>query len=269
MHIFERCGRAIRHSCFLEQANWLWDFIRPLYEKILLLLSGNRGIERTINGTDFILIPMQLRSLPEIYEPKAWKYLMGQVRLGDIVADVGAYAGIYTIAFARGVGPAGRVFAFEPDPDNFIRLKRIVELNKVSSHVELIRMAVGERDGAVGFSSGLESGSHINLSLTGKTPTVRCVSLDTFFNHQRLDILKVDVEGFEEDVLKGGADILCDSRRSPRCILIEVHPCCWSALGKNGESLINLIRRYKYKIWSPDGQFVKMPDWLGWIICTK
>ncbi len=269
MHIFERCFKAIRHSYFLEQANWLWDYIRPLYDKILPLLSGNRGIERIINGTDRIFVPVQFRSLPESYESRVWKYIMEQVRPGDIVADVGAFIGLYTVAFARRVGPLGKVFAFEPDPDNFMQLKRITECNKGSSRIELFELAVGSKDGTVSFSAGLLPGSHIDSVPKYDAYTVRCVSLDTFFGNQRLDILKVDVEGFEEEVLKGCIDILSDYKRSPRCILLEVHPCFWSHFGTSAESLINLIRKYRYSISNLNGQFVKMPDWWGWIICTK
>lgn len=269
MHIFERYCKAIRHNYFLEQADWLWDHIRPLYEKILPLLSGNHGIEQIINGTDRILIPIQLRSLSEVYEPQVWKYLMAQVRPGDIVADIGANIGLYTVALAKRVGSSGRVFVFEPEPDNCIVLKELIELNKVSAQVELIEMAAGCKDSIVKFSAGLSTGSHINHAPTKGTFTVRCVRLDTIFSDKRLDILKIDVEGTEEEVFKGATKLLTDPKRSPRFILIEVHPYRWSNIGTTSESLFDFIKNYKYSILDKNGQFVSNIDFWDWVIAYK
>lgn len=273
MHIFERCSKAIRHSYFLEQACWLWDHIRPLYEKILPLLSGNHGIERIINGTDRIFVTVQFRSLSEVREPQAWKYLMGQVRPGDIAADIGAYLGLYTVALAKRVGPFGKVFSFEPDPQNFIFLKQLIEMNQVAAQVEIFNMAVGSQDGEVKFSAGLDCGSHISytLSLTKDVTTVRCICLDTLFTNKRLDILKIDVEGFEEAVLQGANNLLRDRIRSPRAILIELHPFAWPNIGTSSKSILQRLSGYTHTIFDKNGVAVTDVDssWHCWLIAQK
>jgi hypothetical protein len=93
--------------------------------------------------------------------------------------------------------------------------------------------------------------------------------LDTIFPDRRLDILKIDVEGYEEDVLKGAVRLLSDSQRSPRVIYIEVHPYAWSALGTTCESLLSFLDRCQYQVLSLDGQAVKQINYWGEVIAYK
>lgn len=86
---------------------------------------------------------------------------------------------------------------------------------------------------------------------------VRCVRLDTIFANSNVDILKIDVEGYEEGVLQGGINLLSDGKRSPRVIYIEVHPYSWKAVGTSSESLLNLFGRCNYRVYCLDGQSVK------------
>lgn len=161
MHRIEKACLRIRHHPWLEKADWLWRIVRPCYDQILLLVA-KRGIERTMNDTESIRLLPRFRTKGEIDEPQVWKNLMADVRSEDIVVDVGAFIGLYTIALARRVGPRGRVIAFEPDPDNFAVLKAHVDLNCVTDMVELIQAAVGAQDGSVPFLTGGGSESHIS-----------------------------------------------------------------------------------------------------------
>jgi hypothetical protein len=80
------------------------------------------------------------------YEPYLTKLVMDLIRPGDVVVDVGAMIGYYTVIFARLVGADGTVYAFEPDPENFAILEENVSLNGYS-HVRLERAAVSDRAG--------------------------------------------------------------------------------------------------------------------------
>ena len=150
MHIAERASIAIRHNPFLKRAGWLWDGVRPLYDQVIAYV-GRNGLERIINGTDRILIAPEVRDLPETYEPDVWRSLMEEVRPGDIVADVGTFIGLYAIALAKRVEGTGRVIAFEPEERSFSILREHVKLNGVEERVELIRAAVGAKNGDVNF----------------------------------------------------------------------------------------------------------------------
>ena len=268
MQTIEKLSIALRHSSWLEKADWLWDRVRPYYDKLVALLSHN-GLKRNINGTDLIKVLPQFRGVSEIYEPEVWKHLMAQVKPGDTVADVGAFIGLYTVALAKRVGSSGTIVAFEPDPKNFTALKAQVELNGVSKQVDLIQSAVGIQDGSVAFEADKASESRISRVLTNSTQMIECVCLDTIFPDRRLDILKIDVEGYEEDVLKGAVRLLSDSQRSPRIIYIEVHPYAWPAVGTTCESLLGFLDRCQYRVLSLDGQVVNQINSWGEVVAYK
>ena len=144
MHRLERWATTIRHAPWLRKADRLWNLARPPYEKIIAIVARN-GLERVLNGGDRILLTSQFRFVGETYEPEVWKRLMGDIRVGDTVADVGAYIGIYTIPLAKRVGPSGKVVAFEPDPENLRALEVHIKLNHIADQVQLIQAAVGAR----------------------------------------------------------------------------------------------------------------------------
>src|SRR5207244_1654449 len=121
---------------------WLWMPVRPLYDSVVNAL-GRRGLERLMNGTDRIRLSPKFRNLGEIYEPDIWNQFMSSLSPGDVVADVGAHIGLYTIALAKRLAPNGSVIAFEPDEQNYNALAQHVRLNEVQAVVETVRAAVG------------------------------------------------------------------------------------------------------------------------------
>ena len=256
MNPFERACIEIRHSRLLADAEPVWNAVRPTYDKFIGTFARG-GLQRTINGTDPILVSPAWRGVNESYEPLFWGHLMGKVSPGDIVADVGAYIGLYSVALARRVGPTGKVFAFEPDPINCEALISHLKLNQAVSCVDVLRCAVGDFDGDVAFRSGRSSESHVVLDSSDGTRRVECCKLDTILQDQRVDILKIDVEGFEEKVLRGGRELLSDRRRSPRAIYIEVHPFAWERTHTSSDTLLNQLAACGYHAFALDGHEIK------------
>jgi FkbM family methyltransferase len=130
--------------------------------------------------------------------------LLSLVRQGDTVVDVGAHIGTFTVPLARAVGPTGRVIAFEPIPKNFEVLTENVEQNGLARTVTLVQTAVSDR------SLGLKA-----VPFTGNTGGVHlveggdleCITLDSF-ELEKVDLIKIDVEGMEHQVLTGGAELI-------------------------------------------------------------
>lgn len=272
MHRSERFFLKVRHSAALEDLSWLWSAVRPIYDRITSITS-RRGLERVINGTDRILISPEVRDLPETYEPDVWKCLMQEVQEGDTIVDVGAFRGLYAIALANRVGSAGHVIALEPDRVNFSILKKNVTLNSVGDRVETIQAAVGEKAGLVNFSSNL-SESHITaasptLPNGNDSSTVKCITLDSLLESRSIDIMKIDVEGYEEKVLTGASEILGDPDRKPRAMFIEVHPFAWQEVGTTSESLLELLSNGGYEVLSLDGQPLRVIKEYGEIVARK
>lgn len=268
MNWLEKTLITVRHSRALKQADWLWDGLRPLYDHTVSV-AARSGLERVINGSDRLLISPRARGTPETYEPPVWASLMGEIRRGDRFVDVGAYIGLYAVAGAKRVGPTGKVWAFEPDHMNYSLCKSHLALNEVSEHALAINAAVGLSSGTISFTEGRGSESRAALANELGARDVRCVSLDDVFQRERIDILKIDVEGYEEIVLRGGENLLHDKHRSPRAIYIEMHPYAWLTLGTTSDSLLSLLRRFGYDTSTLAGQTVTSIDCYGEVVARK
>jgi FkbM family methyltransferase len=272
MHTIERFVFALRHNPSLERADWLWNGLRPAYDWLSSVLGG-KGLERVINGTDRVLLAPRWRMISEVYEPEVWNRLVSEVKLGDVIADVGAHIGLYSLALAKRVGPLGRVVAFEPDSSNFIALKEHVELNGLAGRVELRDTAVGATSCRVRFNARGSSVSAISnsamQSLDRDQTTVKCVTLDDVFLGSKLDLLKIDVEGYEERVIFGAKDLLKDESRRPRAIFIEVHPYAWPELGTSSRSFLNLLASYDYHVQDLDGKPIDYIEQYGEVVATS
>ncbi len=253
MHSVERAAIAIRRSGPLRTATPVWNAVRPVYIRFLSQV-GKRGLLRNMNGTDPILIAPELYNLLETYEPEVWRLIVAQVRSGDVVADIGAFIGLYAMAIAKRVGPRGRVFAFEPDPKSRMWLSHHVKLNHVEDRVEVLPYAIGDHEGDVPFSAGHESQSHVVSDSADRTEHVRMITLDSVFAGMRVDLLKIDVEGFEEFVVRGAGHLLGDAQRAPRTIFVEVHPSLWPKFDATSATLLNALSRYGYNVTDVQGQ---------------
>ncbi|MBA2526448.1 MAG: FkbM family methyltransferase [Pyrinomonadaceae bacterium] len=198
---------------------------------------------------------------------------MSEVRPGDVVADVGAYIGLYTIALAKRVGPTGHVVAFEPDPANLAALREHVSLNSLAGGIELRPEAVGASTGRVRFAAYASSESSVmssaDESTAGNESMVECVSLDHVFPRARLDILKIDVEGYEERVVEGAMSLLKDGSRGPRAIFIEVHPYAWHETGTTSESLLGLLENCNYQVQDLAGKPVERIEEYGEVVAYR
>ncbi|HEY0567432.1 MAG TPA: FkbM family methyltransferase [Xanthobacteraceae bacterium] len=137
------------------------------------------------------------------YEKPCVEYFASLIRPGMTAFDVGAHAGYYTLLLSRGVGPTGRVFAFEANRNNAANLKRHLELNAITN-VEVIEAAVSDRTGTQFFSGGGYVGH-----LSNKGEAVATVRLD---DYPRPDLVKMDIEGAETAALRGATAILGEGK---------------------------------------------------------
>lgn len=140
------------------------------------------------------------------------------IRPGDVVVDCGANHGFSTVLFSRWTGPAGRVVAIEPLPHNVEILQRNLELNG-SRNVTVHPIAAGSESGTITIST------HPNAAVLRDGPSaaagiqVPVRTLDETVPDAHVDFLKIDVEGFELNVLRGAQRLLACRPR----LAIELH----------------------------------------------
>ena len=251
MNLLERASIAIRHAPALERADWLWDRVRPAYDRVLSTMVRASGVERVINGTDRFRLSAQSRGfIAEEYEPLVWRRVMREVRTGDHIVEVGASIGLYALAFAGRVGAAGHVTAFEPDPESASALEANIRVNGWQDRITTIRAAVGKSSGQVRFAAahGLESRIETRPEACDGVITVPMTTLDDALGGNRIDVIKIDVEGFEQQVIEGARNVLTKERARPRVILVEVHPFAWLETGTTSASFLELLPGMGYRV---------------------
>lgn len=159
------------------------------------------------------------------WEPEVTRVLTPTVKQGMTVIDIGAHIGYYTLLFAKSVGPSGRVFSFEPHPNNFDLLCKNVQLNKLMQ-VQTFNQAVFSHMGEITISVPDDQPNSGNGSACIDKGVqqfrVRAISLDAFCEKftVRPDVIKMDVEGAEYEVLRGAEQVIAQCR--PK-LLIELH----------------------------------------------
>lgn len=172
-----------------------------------------------------------------------------------VAVDVGANAGAFAVTLGR-LRPAGRVFAFEPVPRAFDMLTANLTRNRLAN-VAARNQAVGDRAGTV-FMTAATTGSAANrVTTAGRGVAVPCVTLDDFLAAERLDrvdFLKVDVEGYEAAVLDGLAGALAAGR--VRVLLLEVIPELLRRQGSSAGAVFDRLHAHGYRVYrlGPDGR---------------
>jgi FkbM family methyltransferase len=162
---------------------------------------------------------------------------------GLVVADCGAYVGLYSVLAGRRVGAEGKVLAIEPDPRNAQALRANLAANDLSDRVEVIEAAASSRAGTDRLSPSFgQFGSSALGSLAPpaapdlQATEIETVRLDDVLGGRRIDLVKVDVEGAEALVLEGMRETL--ARSSGAVVFVECHPFL---LERNGVGVIDWL----------------------------
>jgi FkbM family methyltransferase len=137
-----------------------------------------------------------------VYNTDEFDLIDAALSEGDVFVDIGANIGLYALTVARRVGQGGRVIAIEPEPTALARLKDNVAAN-AGARVEIYPCAVGDRTGEVSFTSDNSNLGHSRIESGGalSVPMVPLADLLIKAGLERVDALKIDVEGFEDIVL--------------------------------------------------------------------
>jgi FkbM family methyltransferase len=150
---------------------------------------------------------------------------LAPIKPGAIVLDIGACCGLTTIEFGRLVGDAGHVYAFEADPENFAALQMNLKQSG-AANITIENLAVWKETGEIKFQADGTAGASVSdvSPRSGSLVTVKSITLADYLarrNLTRLDVLKIDVEGSEEEILASSRDVLAKFRPN---VIVELHP---------------------------------------------
>ncbi len=240
-------NRASSPTLMQRGANFLREkvIVKKKYKiilwKIILTVSGMLSkvffrrdiVAKTVtNDTLFIDISKKIHwqlFFYNDYEPHIAKFVMRELKEGDLAIDVGTHIGYWTLTFSSLVGDSGKVFGFEAEPTNFEKLERNIQFNK-KSNILAHHCAISNYHGRVQFrlSPYNDGGGGVANENANNTDgldciDVPCAELDFFLGDidSQIKLVKIDVEGNELNVLKGMKKIFASSNR-PQYLIVEI-----------------------------------------------
>jgi FkbM family methyltransferase len=257
-HPIEKLLRGLRGVLGIRESRSNLSLQSRLYTAFLEFITLGRGIPRAINGEPEIRLVPMCRFLSSSYEPDVWNWLKQRTVPGSIILDVGAQFGLYSMLAARHIGANGRIFAFEPSPDTVAVLGRHLKNNRMSDRVEIVQAAVGPEEGEVTFYM---AGTHPSNTLAPTTVDpvkltpvkVKAITVDGFCRQRQLKptILKIDVEGWELQVLRGATEVVQDPGLT---ICVEMHPYAWESAGYTAADFTIFVEANGFEIVPLTGQ---------------
>ena len=227
-------------------------------------VGDNRVLLKTANGFKLYVDSRDISIAPHLILDGVWEewtesVLRQLLRPGMTVVEAGANVGYFTLVMARAVGAAGRVISFECDPELAALARDNIEINGLHRTARIDERALGERDGRVTFYrtdrhrgggsliAGLEQIPH-NPTDQRSAIEVAMTTLDAWARDSsaRPDFLKLDAEGAEPAILRGGKELL-DSDR-PLTIVMEFFPRFVREAGDDPAAVLGLLESKRFAL---------------------
>jgi FkbM family methyltransferase len=248
-----RLTRLVRGKPITKLIDWLCYFaadktdrlqiVAPYHRNLLMHLDVQSWVERKILCTGY-------------YEGWVSDFLSRSLKPGHVALDIGANIGCHTLVMANAVGNQGRVIAFEPNPRILTRLRSNVQLNRFE-HVELLPVALSDNQARssiyipaeLDHNQGLASMHRANLGGVCEEVFVDVERLDDVVRErklERIDLIKMDVEGHEWRVLLGARKTL--ERFNP-VLVFEFSQRQWKNAGFRPEQVEEFLADLGYDLF--------------------
>lgn len=225
-----------------------------------LLLSWQRGWIRPPQGISEVLLKdgrtlrcdladsTQRTMALGLFEPAETRLVTELLQPGSTFIDIGAHIGWFTTIASRQVGSDGAVIACEPFPANAAALEANLALNK-AQNVRLVGMALGSQPGELSLAPAGDSGGITALDWgQGERVTASVTTLDEIATEMpAITLVKIDVEGWEPHVLRGGSATL----QRTNYVLIEINKPALKKAGSSADELYSLLRDAGFTAFSP------------------
>jgi FkbM family methyltransferase len=234
---------------------WFALVVEPIYRR----LGRGNHVEVQAPGGRMVLDLCdynQRRIYFHSHERSETLLLRRLLRKGDVVVDVGANVGFFTLLAATLVGADGEVHAFEPVPANYAMLEQNVRLNG-HAQVRLVAAAAGNANGTIslGIPVGItsdagETSGNFTVGGAGRSVEAPMVVLDEYLDvlgGRRARLVKIDVEGVEPQVLAGLGQTL--DAAPPDVFLVEVNRIRLAEHGYEPEDVVGPLTGRGYRVY--------------------
>ncbi len=225
------------------------------------IYTTNHGIQLELDPSESMYSGIGLLGT---YNPFETHILEIILRSGDIVIDVGAFIGWYSLLAGKLVGNKGRVFSFEPSHIHFQELTNNIVGNKLHN-IKTFNVAVSNKNDKVSFweagrgSSLIEKEAEIHNSFIKEPIQVTTVTLNDFIERekiQHIDFIKIDAEGWDLQILKGATNIL--KKKDAPDIMVEVIDEELKRVGFSADELIRYMESFGYTPYTFTGNGLRI-----------
>lgn len=195
-----------------------------------------------------------------VYEPFETELFKKEIKSGDVVLDIGANIGYYTLIATKLVGEHGKVFAFEPDPTNFALLEKNVKLNGYKN-VILVQKAVSNKTDKLRLYLCEDNKGDYRIydSRDGRQSIeIESIRLDDYFKNDdgKIDFIKMDIQGSEGWAIQGMRLLL--QRNKNVKIIMEFWPAGLRKCGIEPEKLLKSLIEYGFNLYHVNEQEQKI-----------
>ena len=194
-------------------------------------------------------------SVNGIFEPFETELVKKMIKKNDIVLDIGANIGYYTLIFAKLVGEEGKVFAFEPDPTNFALLKKNVEINGYKN-VIMVQKAISNKTGKAKLYLSEYGTEHriYNSYDNCQFLEVEVTQLDDYFKNynETINFIKIDIEGAEGGAIQGMVALLKKNKNVK--IMTEFWPAGLKRSGIDASEYLKIFVKHGFKLYNINEQ---------------
>ncbi|MDX2035019.1 MAG: FkbM family methyltransferase [Isosphaeraceae bacterium] len=231
-----------------------WWLHRKLRDALRVEVAGDHEVVR--DGIRWRLTPSDYchASLYWLGIKDKWEHLNLErlVPRDAVVLDLGANFGYYSVKIARRLSDKGKVYALEPNPTNHTRLVENVALNGLENRISVHRLGVSDASGTLTMVDDPTNTGHALVSTAEGAFPIEVVTIDDFVESQgldRLDVIILDVEGYEPRALRGARRTI---ERFRPMVFVEFWPHVMSLQGTSVGAIADELEAYGYVMFKPD-----------------
>lgn len=243
----EKVKKTIKSA--LDRFGWFKN-----YRKLPIILENKYGIKFILYPWNYIYVKLALSSHDN---EKEFAALSKLTKPGDTIFDVGSNIGMVSIFLSKLTKNIGTVYSFEPVTNTYDMLLETIAINRCRN---ILTHKIGFSDSIkeaeiftfAGANHTLNSLGKVNIDglIPASTEIIKLDTIDSFCHEhkiEKIDLLKVDVEGFEDSVFLGAKNYLLNNKI--KYIQFEISEMPLKSIGKNSQDIFDILHRCKYKVY--------------------